>query len=216
MEFKGVLLDLDGTLINTNELILKSFNHTFRTAENRILSDDMIYGFFGEPLEESFRKHAEKTSVEEMLRIFRDYNKKHHDNLATIFPGVREALAAMREQDALMSVVTSKKNDMARKGLELFGIEDYFRAMVGPDDTEKHKPEPEPVLKALELLELEPEDAVFVGDSPFDIICGNKAGVTTAAVAYSVHSVEYLKKFEPDFIIESLEEIPGLRRGGRL
>lgn len=201
-----VLFDLDGTLLNTNDLIIKSFKHTLSKHLSLEVTEEDIYPFFGEPLRVTLERFGPELA-EEMLLSYREFNKVYHDELTTIFPGAVEALEELSRLGVRLGVVTSKITQTAIRGLELFGIRRFFEVVVGLEMTEKHKPDPEPILKALEILDLPPSAALMVGDSPFDILCARNAGVKSAAVAWSVHSKEKLMEEGPDYYIQSFQDV---------
>ena len=201
-----VLFDLDGTLLNTNDLIIKSFQHTLSKHLSLEVTEQDLYPYFGEPLRVTLERFGPELA-EEMLRSYREFNNIHHDQLTTIFPGAVETLEELSRRGVRLGVVTSKITQTAIRGLELFGIRKYFDVVVGLEMTDKHKPDPEPILKALEILDLPPSAALMVGDSPFDILCARNAGVKSAAVAWSVHSKEKLMEERPDCYVESFGDV---------
>jgi len=200
------LFDLDGTLLNTNTLVIKSFQHTFREYLSLEVPDESLYGYFGEPLKDTFRRFAPER-VEELVRAYREFNIAHHDDLVNPFPGVIETITKLHQGGLKLGVVTSKIKHTAVRGLELCGIKDYFEALISLEDTENHKPHPEPIYKALEVLDLKPHEVVMVGDSPYDIRCAKNAGVSCAVVGWSMLPVEVMQAERPDHVINDLAEL---------
>ena len=129
------------------------------------------------------------------------------------FAGVNEGLAELKQMGMKIGIVTSKLRPMVMRGIELIGIGEYLDVIISPEDTKLHKPNPEPALKASELLCLEPHECVMVGDSVFDISCGKQAGMKAIGVSYSLTSIEELNKFNPDLIVDSIADIPDWIRG---
>ncbi|MDO6354773.1 pyrophosphatase PpaX [Caloramator sp. CAR-1] len=204
--FKAVLFDLDGTLIDTNNLILESYKHTFKKHLDYIPNDNEIVKYFGEPLKITLSRF-DSERIEEMYRTYVEYNEMNHDSMVKEMDYARETLEELKSKGILLGVVTSKRRIMAERGLRLFNLLDYFDVVITPEDTVKHKPDPEPILKACEKLKFEPKDVLFVGDSNFDILCGKNAGAKTCLVKYTMLDLEELLKFEPDFVIEDLRDI---------
>lgn len=204
--FKVVLFDLDGTLIDTNNLILESYKHTFKKHLDYIPNDNEIVKYFGEPLKITLSRF-DSERIEEMYRTYVEYNEMNHDSMVKEMDYARETLEELKSKGILLGVVTSKRRIMAERGLRLFNLLDYFDVVITPEDTVKHKPDPEPILKACEKLKFEPKDVLFVGDSNFDILCGKNAGAKTCLVKYTMLDLEELLKFEPDFVIEDLRDI---------
>lgn len=206
MKFKGVLFDLDGTLIDTSNLIIRSFQHTFNLHYGRPLTPEEVYAFFGKPLKAAL-EHYGPGKVEELTRTYREFNLAHHDQLTTGFSGVPETIQTLYNAGILMAIVTSKTKSTAIRGLKLFDMDKYFSVVIGHEECQKHKPEPEPVLLALEKLNLAPADCLMLGDSPFDLISAREAGVKTAAVRWTEIAWDSLLAENPDYILHTIEDL---------
>ncbi|HYE83560.1 MAG TPA: pyrophosphatase PpaX [Clostridia bacterium] len=184
MGYKYVLFDLDGTLINTNKLIIDSFKYTYKTGLGLEVSEEEILKYFGEPLIVTLARYSEE-KADELFKTYIEYNETRHDDTVTIFDGIQELLEELVNQGCILALVTSKRRKVALMGLELFDIKKYFDVFVALEDTELHKPNPAPVIKALELLGAHPGDAIMVGDSVFDIHCAHGADVKAVLVKWS-------------------------------
>lgn len=194
------LFDLDGTLIDSIELILRSFRHTLRTHRGVVPPDEAWLAGVGTPLRAQLHSFTDDPSeIDEMLTTYREYNLAHHDEMVRSFPGTRAALLALRSGGAKLAVVTSKARNGMDRGLLVCGLEGLFDALVAADDVSKHKPDPEPVLRALQLLDADPNRTVFIGDSPHDMVAGRRAGVRTAAALWGPFSRSDLEPHAPDF-----------------
>lgn len=204
---KCVLFDLDGTLINTNHLVVASFKHTVREHLNRDIAEQELYRHFGEPLIDIMRQLCPE-QAEEMVKTYREFNLINHDELTDPFPGAAETLVNLERRGLRMGVVTSKIRHMAERGLRLFGLDRWMDVLVGFEDTKQHKPHPEPINAALDRLNFRPGEVLMVGDSPFDLECARNAGVLSAAVKWSVHPPEKLLTYKPDIILNSFHELP--------
>ncbi|MGU8353680.1 pyrophosphatase PpaX [Clostridium perfringens] len=203
---KAVLFDLDGTLINTNDLILKSFKHTFKTMLDLEPSEEEITMNYGRPLQEIFKSYDENR-IEEMINCYRKINLELHDDECKEFAGVDLMLKTLKSKGIKIGVVTSKKSDMAERGAKLMGIFKYFDTFITPEITTKHKPDGEPVLKACENLGVSPSETLMVGDSPYDILAGKNAGAKTCGVKYTALPLEKLGESKPDFYVDKPLEI---------
>lgn len=203
---KAVLFDLDGTLINTNDLILKSFKHTFKTMLDLEPTEEEITMNYGRPLQEIFKSYDENR-IEEMINCYRKINLELHDDECKEFADVDLMLQTLKNKGIKIGVVTSKKSDMAERGAKLMGIFKYFDTFITPEVTIKHKPEGEPVLKACENLGVSPSEALMVGDSPYDILAGKNAGAKTCGVKYTALPLEKLGESKPDFYVDKPLEI---------
>lgn len=198
MSKKCLLFDLDGTILNTNNLVLESLKYTIRTHLDRDMADSRLYRYFGQPLI-TIMEDIDPLQAQAMVETYREYSAVKHDNLTEVFPQVPETLKELKKKGIATAVVTSKIKALAYRGMGLFQLEDYFDICVAFEDTQKHKPDPAPVLKAMELLGItgRNNEVIMVGDSPYDIMCANNAGVTSAAVEWSLHPAEVLQACEP-------------------
>ena len=204
---KAVLFDLDRTLLDTNELIYNSFDRTFKDKLGMELKKEEIVDFFGKPLGEPFKKYVKKDNVDDLIAYYREYNEKIHDNMCFAFDGVKELLDGLKEKGIKTGIVTSKRADLAIRGMKIAGIHEYMDVIITPESTELHKPNPQPALKACIDLGIEPSEAIMVGDSKYDIYCGKAAGCKTCGVNYTFIGLDTLKSSEPDYLIDKPEEI---------
>lgn len=209
MRIRGILFDFDGTLANTNDLIFSAFEHTFAQFLHRKVSRDEIVKTFGLPLAEAMALYAPSPDmITDMRAVYRQFNLEHHDEMIKTIDGVADALAALHRQGLKMAVVTSKKSPMANRGLKCCGLEAFISAVVGCDDTVNNKPHPEPMFKACSMLDVLPQECICVGDSPFDLQSGQRAGALTAAVRYtSFDWKQMLRDGKPDFILNNMLDL---------
>ncbi|MED1468659.1 pyrophosphatase PpaX [Bacillus salipaludis] len=201
-----LLFDLDGTLIDTNELIIATYLHTLeKYYPNKYKREDVL-PFMGPTLHEAFST-VDPDRVEEMILEYRTYNLANHDLLVKEFPNVLETIGTLKEKGYKLGVVTTKRHDTSLKGLRLMKLEEYFDVVVAMDHVTKVKPDPEPILKALEQLNSQPEETIMVGDNFHDILAGKNAGTKTAGVAWTIKGRDYLAKYEPDYMLENMADL---------
>ena len=206
----AVLFDLDGTLIDTIGLLLECARHTFKGRTPAPTDEEWIAGI-GTPLRKQFAAYTtSEDEIEELTQRYRSFQREHHDRLTSAFPGVLEVLDELEAMGHPMGIVTSKSNEMMDRGLEWVGIMRHMQTRIGMDNAKRHKPDPHPVQVALEELEYEPREAVFVGDSPHDIASGNAAGVTTVAALWGPFSREQLEPYHPSHYLENITALPRL------
>lgn len=204
----AVLFDLDGTLIDSIDLILSSYRHTMQTHRGTPPPDSVWLAGLGTPLWTQFRKFTDdEAEVAAMVETYRTHNLAHHDRMVRPYPGVLDAVRQLHAAGRRLGIVTSKKHDGAERGLRHCGFDGLFSVVVGADDVQRHKPDPEPVLHALARLGVAPADAVFVGDSPHDLVAGRAASVPTAAVAWGPFPRAELVELAPDHWIETPEDL---------
>lgn len=211
-KYKGVLFDFDGTIMNTNDIILKSWQHTFRTVEGAERPFEDIAPTLGEPLKLTMANFFPEEDPEDMIDIYRSYQQSIYQEEVHLFPGIPEIIRSLSERGYLLGLVTSRLRDSTMDGLRKFGVAQYFDAVVTASDTKAHKPDPEPCLTCLKLLGIEPEEALYVGDSKFDVMCARNAGVPFVLVGWSICVTEEQKEgiYKPDFHIDDPKELLNL------
>ncbi|MGQ9703300.1 MAG: HAD-IA family hydrolase [Actinomycetota bacterium] len=197
-EIEYLLFDLDGTLVNTIPLILRAFRETFRTLGIPPRKDREMLLEVGKPLYQQ-ALDIDPRRADEIFQVYQEMYDRYYQELVKEYPGVREALEGLKSRDYHLAVVTSKRYSNAHLDLESFELLPYFEALVTAEDTENHKPDPEPVFKALEKLGGCPERAAFIGDSPYDIRSAHSAGVRAGAAAWGPFPREVLEAERPDY-----------------
>lgn len=201
-----VLFDLDGTLLDSKELIYRSFVHTFeKFYPNHELSDAELDSFFGPPLSVTFAKYTDdQKQIAEMIDYYRKYNVEAHDELVNLFPGVKETIKYLSKHNYKLGVISAKKSDLVNHALEIFKIKEYFDIVIGQDEVKNPKPNPEGIILATKKLKS--KRAVYVGDSVSDIEAGKNAKIKTCAIAYKKDNgrAPMLMEAEPDMFIDSM------------
>jgi len=207
MRYSTVLFDLDGTLIDSGEIILSSFRHATKTVLAREIPDEVLGAAVGgSNIYEQMRAFDEERA-DELVRVYREHNEPLHDDLVA-FEGIEQVLERLQSEGRRLGIVTAKRRKTVDLAFAILPLERYFDTVVTAEQTERHKPHPEPVITALERLGAEPEEAAFVGDSPFDMGAGKAAGVFTVAVSWGkIHSVERLREAGADAVVRSPEEL---------
>jgi len=204
---RTVLFDLDGTLLNSIELILSSYRHMMVTHHGQAPPDAVFQRGIGTPLRTQIAELARsEDEVEPMLETYRTHCVDLHDRLAAPFPGAVEAVRALQGRVQL-AIVSSKRRFGVIRGLRRMGVEDAFTVLVGADDVTEHKPHPRPVLQALELLGAEAASSIYVGDSTHDMASGRAAGVRTAAALWGPFERAALARHEPTWWLEHPGEV---------
>lgn len=214
---RAILFDLDGTLIDTTDLILRCFSHSWRAVYGLEHERAALVATFGIPLREAMRRLLAQTHghaggdddhlVERLLIEYRSFNVANHDVIARPFDGTRAVIEALRRRGYLIGVVTSKGRDLATRGLQLCMLDDLLDAAIFLEDTEVHKPQPEPILAALASLQVSSEEAAYVGDSCHDIVAGRRAGVRTVAALWGPMPRADLECERPDHLADSIHDL---------
>lgn len=209
--YATLLFDLDGTLIDSVGLIFASYNHTLQVHRGEQRGDDYWVRMLGTPLRTQLAEFSDDpVEVEAMATTYREHNHGLHDELVQAYDGVVDLIEEVHRRGTPMGLVTSKSRGGARRGLNLLGVTERFETLVCLEDVTQHKPHPAPVLAALERLSAAPEGAVYVGDSPHDLIAGRAAGTATAAVAWGPFPRADLEACAPDHFIEHPSELLAL------
>jgi pyrophosphatase PpaX len=207
MRYPTVLFDLDGTLVDSGAIILASFKYAARTVLARDVEEEQIAALVGGSNLHDQMRVLSPTHVDELVRVYREHNRPLHDELQA-FEGVEELMETLSGEGRKLGIVTAKGRQTVDLAFAVLSLERYFDAVVTADMTARHKPDPAPVLKALELLESEPADAAFVGDSPYDVAAGKAAGVFTVAVSWGkIHPEERLLEAGADVLVHSPKEL---------
>ena len=183
---KYILFDFDGTLVNTNDVIVASWQHTYKHYLGHEVPVEHITACFGEPLLLTMAREFPGVDPKESADVYRSFQVKNADRLVTIFPGIKELLADLKEAGYVLGIVTSRTRESALRYMDMFDITSYFSDLVTCDDTTVHKPNPEPLLLAMSRLGAAPAESLMIGDSPFDIKCANNAGVDSVMVNWRI------------------------------
>jgi len=207
----ALLFDLDGTLVDSIDLILTSFRHTFRTHLGEAPPDERWMAGVGTPLVSQIRSLvSDESLVAPMSQTYRTFQLEHHDRLLKEFEGVRETVTELKARGHPIGLVTSKMEDLARRALRRTSLDNLIDVIVAFESSPRHKPDPLPVLVALEALGVASQEALFVGDSPHDIVAGNAADVSTVAALWGPFSAEALRAVKPSFTLSHIRELPPL------
>ena len=203
---EAVLFDLDGTLLDTEDLILDSFRYATTKVLGAPLPDEDLRDFIGIPLESQLHK-INPEYAKEMLIAYRENNALVHDDLIKCFPGTPGTLATLKERGYRLAVVTSKRSDAALRGLRFFDLEGFFELVLGPDMTQRHKPDPEPLLVAAERMGLSSEQCAYIGDSPYDMQAARGAGMLAVAALWGMFTRERLQEAGAQQEAKSIEDL---------
>lgn len=202
---KAIVFDLDGTLIDSIPLISLSFEHTF----DRLgipWGQGEVLNTIGLPLRD-VAKHYAPDNAEEFLSIYAEFQVKTQEKLLKPFPEAKKTLSRMQEKGYRTGIVTSKRRKATRESLSITGLDKYLEVVVAVEDAGRPKPNPDSLLSALEQLDTPPAKSVYIGDSIYDIITGKNAGAATIGVTWGIAVKDDLKKQQPDFLVDSWEEL---------
>jgi pyrophosphatase PpaX len=206
MKINTILFDLDGTLINTNELIIASFLHTLNKYYPEQYKREHVIPFMGPTLTESFST-VDEGRVDEFISEYRRFNMEMHDEFVEEYETVYETIETLHKLGYKIGIVTTKARNVVEMGLSFSRLKQFFDTVITIDDVQNAKPHPEPIQLALKKLNSIPEESIMVGDNYHDIEGGKNAGTKTAGVAWSLKGKEFLATLKPDFMLEKMSDI---------
>lgn len=208
MRYSCVIFDLDGTLIDSKKDLVISMNHALTTLNLKEQKPETVYQYIGWGLRHLVARLVpdnDQDMVDEAIRIFRAHYREHCLDNTRFIPGALDILEALN--GCKLAVVTNKSQEASDYVLERMGILDKFGSVLGGDSVDKMKPHPEPILKTLEMLDVKDKSAIMIGDSAMDVQSGKAAGIATCGLKDGIGSLDDLIKTEPDYIIDSLDEL---------
>jgi pyrophosphatase PpaX len=210
MRFPVVLFDLDGTVIDSGAIILASMRHAAREVLGVEVPDEQLMATVGGPGLEAQMQALSPDRADELVTVYRAHNEPLHDELVCC-AGMDEVLVQLKDEGRRLGIVTAKRRQTVELAFARIPIEHLFETVVGGDETKKHKPDPEPLFLALERLGAAPDDAVYVGDAPFDVKAAKAAGLYSVGVSWGgIHGRERLEAEEPDALVDTTEERLGV------
>lgn len=207
---KGIVFDLDGTLVDSVDSIWRASDYVLRSNGYRGLDREDVVKVMGKTIFDLFLSVESRLSPQEQHKLFEEYRRTYMNFIehTKLIPKVREVLLFLRSRRLKMAVVTTKSRENAEKILSFFGIRSFFDLVIGFEDVREHKPSAEPIMRAAEGLGLQASELVVVGDTEVDIRAGREAGALTVAVKTGVTPLEKIIAENPNFLIESVSDLP--------
>ena len=206
MEKIGIIFDVDGTLLDTYNLIEKTYMKVFDefVPEYKYTKEE-LKSFFGPPLEDTFRKVTnDESKVDFLVKKYREYNHALHKEYLKIFPNVQTTLEELKRRGHRLAVCSNKAKPAIELGFSITGISDYFDIIIGLEGALKPKPSPDGIYKIMEVIG---ENVIMVGDTAFDILTANNANIPSIACLYALTKKEAFESVNPTYYINSFEEI---------
>ena len=189
-----ILFDLDGTLIDSTEAILESFDVAFKSFNDKTPKKTEIKKLIGLPLEVMFGNlGVDKSKVWDYVNAYKMHYRKISSQKTKLLPFSKEAIIEA-SKFARLGIVTTKTARYSKELLEHFEIMDYFEVLVGRENVENPKPHPEPILKAVHLMNARKEATWMIGDTCLDMVSAKEAGVKYIGVKWEYEDLHYMKK----------------------
>ena len=207
---KLIILDFDGTLADTRELIVKTMQQTLEALGLESRTDEQCASMIGLPLKQAFTDLIPMSDemggqcVETYRKIFNENNALY---VIPTFPHVMETLYKLHEQGYILTIASSRSNRSLREFVNDMDLNDVIPYVLGAEDVTRAKPHPDPVLQTLETFGCKAEDALVVGDTWYDIEMGKRAGVKTCGVTYGNGTREELMQAGADYLVDDFGEL---------
>lgn len=206
-----VLFDLDGTLIDSQNLVFETFRQVFaQKLPDYQLSLEELYSFFGPTLETTFLRYFPPEEVEDVIDLYQKINKDLHYMLLGEMPHALETVQKLYDEGYAMGILSNKRREPVFLGMEICHLRPYFEAVFAKEDQPACKPDPAGLLHAAKVMGYPKEKAVYVGDNAADIQAAHRAGFVS--IGYTLDTVQRtaLEKEGPDYLIDDLRQLPFL------
>jgi phosphoglycolate phosphatase/pyrophosphatase PpaX len=209
--YKLFIFDFDGTLGDTKECVVASFQQSLIKNKLPKVDRDKIIHLMGLSLKKVFEKlvtnKLDDASYDKLISDYRIFYREFLIKKTLIFPEVAETLKLLRKKNILCTIATSKKTEFAKLSCKYLNIDTYFDLYIGDDKVEQKKPHPEMLHFTLDKLKVDKSDAIMIGDSTFDLAMGNAIGMDTIAVTWGAHSEKLLQTANPTYTIHTFSEL---------
>lgn len=202
-KFDAALFDIDGTILDTGEYIFQAYKYTINLHLKRDVIWEEVAKVVGLSLKECYQLLTNLEEVDDLMKCHHEFQCQNI-HLTAAYPNTLLTLKALAKAGVAIAAVTNRLSDQLIETLKFTGIDKYFKVI--PLDIKNPKPDPESIFKALEILRIKPNKAVFVGDSPADIEAGKAAGVKTIAALYGFHGEKMLET-KPDYAVSDIQEV---------
>ncbi len=209
MDIKGVLFDLDGTLIDSKKDIAAAANAARIHFGMTPLPLETILGYIGWGIEHLNRQAMESDDPAKLakgLEVLKSHYRDHCVDQTIVFPGTRELLENLKSRGFKIGLVSNKPHEFTLMTLEKLGLRPFFQVALGEGTLAHKKPHPEPLLTALHQMGVHPEEAVMIGDSTVDVEAARAAGMRVGIVSHGFVPREYLAAANPDWLVDSLAD----------
>lgn len=205
---KTILFDLDGTLIDSPQMIFESFKEVFSINLPEVeLNYQTLTSFLGQTLVRTFRNYTDDEKLIEKLTVnYKRISEEKVNKQLNTYNNAELTLKTLKEQGHNIGIVTSRMNTGAVKHLKITGLFPYVDLIIGFEDVVEHKPSPEGLLKAMNYFKSSPIDTVYVGDHENDIKAAKGANIKSIFVYHSLRLIEGLKE-KPDLVINDLLDL---------
>jgi len=193
---------LDGTLVENMELIVRSVNFAVRDSLGKEFSRGELYSRFGRTLEQIITDLVPVRAREDAVRSYHAYYREHFNELASVYEGTPALIGRLQDAKIGMAVYTGSDARMTKTTLDLSGLQEFFPIVITADDVREAKPDPEGLIRVLELMRGSQEQSIYLGDSARDIEAAKRASIRSAAALWGFGNPAVLRSCGPDFAFE--------------
>lgn len=202
-----VIFDFDGTLADTSQIVINSFRHIYSVFRNEDCDEDYVMTTFGEPLALTLKRDFSEHDFEDVITCYRDYQIKTFNDEVKLFETVVEALDYLKSKSIKMGIATSRLRKSTLDAVEALNIKKYFDVIITAEDVEKHKPDKEPLIKTMELLNSKADSTLYVGDSKFDMECAINSDVIPVLCGWHKLSEELKNQYDVKYVLDKMIDI---------
>lgn len=202
-KYDVILFDMDGTLIDTDELIAQTFFCLYDKYNNgkRATREEMVY-FSGPPIRETLAKEFPQNNQEELFQEFHDISWRLYPQYLKSFPFVKDALIELKKDHYRLGIVTNKMHGTTQYCLELLNMNNIFDVVIGIDDVNLPKPHSEGIFKAMDILN-QPEKVkvLYIGDNGSDFLTSQNAGIDCGLITWGPRALN--SSLKPKYFVKS-------------
>ena len=208
--YKVLLFDLDGTLCDTDEMIVQTMYEIYKDYKPvKVRTREEIYYFSGPPIRDTLANEFPDYDGDMMYEVFKRVSKGFYASTVKPYEDEIKILKALKEKGYLLGVVTNKGLPLTLYSLEICHIDDIFDVVISADDVNIPKPDPSGIDKALEKLNIKnKKDVLYIGDNDIDYITASNAGVDTLLVTWGPRKINVLDKAK--YLAKSYNDIGGI------
>lgn len=210
MRIKAVILDFDGTMGDTQDLIVRTMQQTIQQLGLPSRTDEQCAAMIGLPLKHTFTTLIEMSEEmgERCAELYRRlFNENNVPGAVPVFPNVLDTVRTLHERGLILTIASARRRDTLVEFLESMNLMQYIPYVISASDIENAKPAPDMVLKTLEDYHLSADEAIVVGDTKYDIEMAHRAGVKAVGVTYGNGTVEELRAYGAEYIIDDFAQL---------